>query len=485
MSDYTPPKVWTWNKANGGRFANINRPIAGPTHDKELPVGRHPLQLYSLATPNGVKVTVMLEELLALGHSGAEYDAWLIKIGDGDQFGSGFVAINPNSKIPALLDRSGPKPIRVFESGAILLHLAEKFGAFLPTEPAARAECLSWLFWQMGSAPYLGGGFGHFYAYAPTKIEYAIDRFAMEVKRQLDVLDRRLAETEYLAGDDYTIADIAVWPWYGGLAKGLLYGAASSSRCTNTRTSSAGPMPSVSARPSSAAAWSTACRASRRPSCTSATTPAISKRRRRTSWPPAARRALVHRTTNACRQGEKRKSGAHSTFAVSSCREDTLVARSRPKHPCGRVNWPTKSSASGCNPTALSVGFHPRVARSRPKHPCGRVNRPTKLSASGCNPTALSVGLRPLGFDGAACPRHQNSTAALKPNTAALRILDCAFGRTRIGTPAGNRRRDRRGYCSWPPAPSRASARRSRRCSTAGPIQLLACTSPSVPLMVL
>ena len=226
MSDYTPPSVWTWNKASGGRFANINRPIAGATHEKELPVGRHPLQLYSLGTPNGQKVTIMLEELLALGHTGAEYDAWLIKIGDGDQFGSGFVAINPNSKIPALLDRSGATPIRVFESGAILMHLAEKFGAFLPTDPAKRAETLSWLFWQMGSAPYLGGGFGHFYAYAPTKIEYAIDRFAMETKRQLDVLDRRLAETEYLAGSDYTIADIAVWPWYGGLAKGLLYGAA-------------------------------------------------------------------------------------------------------------------------------------------------------------------------------------------------------------------------------------------------------------------
>jgi GSH-dependent disulfide-bond oxidoreductase len=223
-SDYTPPKVWSWNKASGGRFANINRPIAGPTHEKELPVGKHPMQLYSLGTPNGQKITVMLEELLALGHTGAEYDAWLIKIGDGDQFGSGFVAINPNSKIPALLDRSGPKPIRVFESGAILMHLAEKFGAFLPTEASARAECLSWLFWQMGSAPYLGGGFGHFYAYAPAKIEYAIDRFAMEVKRQLDVLDRRLTETEYLGGSDYTIADMAVWPWYGGLAKGLLYG---------------------------------------------------------------------------------------------------------------------------------------------------------------------------------------------------------------------------------------------------------------------
>ncbi|MCO5118098.1 MAG: glutathione-dependent disulfide-bond oxidoreductase [Burkholderiaceae bacterium] len=222
-TEYVPPKVWTWNKASGGRFANINRPIAGPTHDRELPVGRHPLQLYSLATPNGVKVTVMLEELLAAGHAGAEYDAWPIRIGEGDQFGSGFVAINPNSKIPALLDRSGPEPIRVFESGSILVHLAEKFGAFLPTEPAKRAECLSWLFWQMGSAPYLGGGFGHFYAYAPVKIEYAIDRFAMEAKRQLDVLDRRLAEVEYLAGDEYTIADMAVWPWYGALAKGLVY----------------------------------------------------------------------------------------------------------------------------------------------------------------------------------------------------------------------------------------------------------------------
>ena len=222
-SNYAPPKVWVWNKANGGRFANINRPVAGPTHDKELPVGRHPLQLYSLATPNGVKVTVMLEELLALGHAGAEYDAWLIRINEGDQFGSGFVEANPNSKIPALVDRSGPAPIRVFESGAILLHLAEKFGVFLPTEPAARAECLSWLFWQMGSAPYLGGGFGHFYAYAPSKIEYAIDRFAMEVKRQLDVLDRRLALSPYLAGEDYTIADMAVWPWYGALAKGLVY----------------------------------------------------------------------------------------------------------------------------------------------------------------------------------------------------------------------------------------------------------------------
>ena len=226
MTDYVPPKVWTWDTENGGTFASINRPVAGATHEKELPVGKHPLQLYSLATPNGQKVTILLEELLALGHSGAEYDAWLIKIGDGDQFGSGFVGVNPNSKIPALLDRSGATPIRVFESGAILQYLAEKFGAFLPTEPAARAECLSWLFWQMGSAPYLGGGFGHFYAYAPSKMEYAINRFAMETRRQLDVLDQRLAVSEYIAGDEYTIADIAIWPWYGGLVKGRLYGAA-------------------------------------------------------------------------------------------------------------------------------------------------------------------------------------------------------------------------------------------------------------------
>ncbi|MFC0410334.1 glutathione-dependent disulfide-bond oxidoreductase [Roseomonas elaeocarpi] len=226
MTDYTPPAVWQWNKESGGQFASINRPIAGPTHDKELPVGVHPLQLYSLATPNGQKVTILLEELLALGHAGAEYDAWLIRIGQGEQFGSGFVAVNPNSKIPALLDRSGPTPVRVFESGAILVYLAEKFGAFLPTDPARRAEVLSWLFWQMGSAPYLGGGFGHFYAYAPTKIEYAIDRFAMEAKRQLDVLDRHLGESEYLGGADYTVADIAVWPWYGGLVRGQLYGAA-------------------------------------------------------------------------------------------------------------------------------------------------------------------------------------------------------------------------------------------------------------------
>ncbi|TNC10105.1 glutathione-dependent disulfide-bond oxidoreductase [Methylobacterium terricola] len=225
-ADYVPPKVWTWDKASGGRFASINRPVAGATHEKPLPVGRHPLQLYSLGTPNGQKVTILLEELLALGHAGADYDAWLIRIGDGDQFGSGFVAANPNSKIPALVDRSGATPVRVFESGAILTYLAEKFGAFLPTEPAARAETLSWLFWQMGSAPFLGGGFGHFYAYAPVKLEYPINRYAMEAKRQLDVLDRRLAETEFVAGDAYTIADMAIWPWYGGVVKGWLYEAA-------------------------------------------------------------------------------------------------------------------------------------------------------------------------------------------------------------------------------------------------------------------
>ena len=223
-SAYTPPAVWTWKQGQGGRFAAINRPIAGATHERELPLGRHPLQLYSLGTPNGVKVTVMLEELLARGHAGAEYDAWLVRINEGEQFGSGFVAVNPNSKIPALLDRSGPQPVRVFESGAILLYLAEKFGGeLLPAPPAARAECLSWLFWQMGAAPFLGGGFGHFYAYAPQKLEYPIDRYAMEVKRQLDVLDRRLAESRYLAGDDYSIADIAAWPWYGALVKGQLY----------------------------------------------------------------------------------------------------------------------------------------------------------------------------------------------------------------------------------------------------------------------
>jgi len=225
-SPYVPPKVWTFGKENGGAFSSINRPTAGARQEKRLPVGKHPLQLYSLATPNGVKVTILLEELLALGHAGAEYDAWLIRINEGDQFGSGFVEINPNSKIPALLDRSGEVPIRVFESGAILMHLAEKFGAFLPVEPGRRAECLSWVFWQMGSAPFMGGGFGHFYAYAPEKIEYAIDRYAMEVKRQLDVLDKRLAETRYVAGADYTIADMAIWPWYGGMVKGVMYNAA-------------------------------------------------------------------------------------------------------------------------------------------------------------------------------------------------------------------------------------------------------------------
>jgi len=223
---YMPPKVWKWEQENGGAFANINRPIAGPTHDKELPVGKHPLQLYSLATPNGVKVTVLLEELLAKGHTGAEYDAWLVKIRDGEQFGSGFVSANPNSKIPALVDHSTPTPTRVFESGSILLYLAEKFGEFLPKDPAKRTETLNWLFWQMGSAPYLGGGFGHFYAYAPVKIEYCIDRFAMEVKRQLDVLDRQLADNEYIAGDTYTIADMAIWPWYGAVINNAVYDAA-------------------------------------------------------------------------------------------------------------------------------------------------------------------------------------------------------------------------------------------------------------------
>ncbi|MGN6468041.1 MAG: glutathione-dependent disulfide-bond oxidoreductase [Rhizobiaceae bacterium] len=225
-NQYVPPKVWTWEKGHGGQFANINRPISGPTHEKELPVGRHPFQLYSQGTPNGQKVTIMFEELLEKGHKDAEYDAWLIRIGEGEQFGSGFVKVNPNSKIPALVDRSGPKPIRIFESGAILLYLAEKFGEFLPTTQPARAETLSWLFWQMGAAPFLGGGFGHFYAYAPEKIKYAIDRYAMEVKRQLDVLDKRLADNEYVAGSEYTIADIANWPWYGGLVKGWQYGAA-------------------------------------------------------------------------------------------------------------------------------------------------------------------------------------------------------------------------------------------------------------------
>ncbi|HEX7875558.1 MAG TPA: glutathione-dependent disulfide-bond oxidoreductase, partial [Sphingobium sp.] len=221
---YVPPRVWTWEQPNGGEFANINRPIAGPTHDRELPVGRHPLQLYSLATPNGQKVTILLEELLAAGHRDAEYDAWLIRISDGDQFGSGFVGVNPNSKIPALMDHSVSPPQRVFESGAILLYLAEKFGAFLPADPAKRAETLSWLFWQMGSAPFLGGGFGHFYAYAPEKFEYPINRYTMEVKRQLDVLDRRLADNDYVAGEDYTIADMAIWPWYGAVTLGRAYG---------------------------------------------------------------------------------------------------------------------------------------------------------------------------------------------------------------------------------------------------------------------
>jgi len=225
-NEYVPPKIWTWDKESGGRFANINRPIAGPTHDKDLQVGKHPMQLYSLGTPNGVKVTVMLEELLAKGHSGAEYDAWLVNIGEGAQFSSGFVGANPNSKIPALMDHSTTPPTRVFESGSILLYLAEKFGEFLPTEHVARTECLSWLFWQMGSAPYLGGGFGHFYAYAPIKIEYAIDRFAMEVKRQLDVLDRHLADNEYMAGKEYTIADMAIWPWYGAVVANAAYDAA-------------------------------------------------------------------------------------------------------------------------------------------------------------------------------------------------------------------------------------------------------------------
>jgi GST-like protein len=223
---YVPPRIWTWEAPSGGAFASINRPVSGATHDKELPVGKHPMQLYSLGTPNGQKVTILLEELLAAGHTGAEYDAWLIRIGDGDQFGSGFVEANPNSKIPALVDRSGAEPVRVFESGAILMHLAEKFGAFIPQDPAKRAEMLSWLFWQMGSAPFVGGGFGHFYAYAPVKLEYPINRYAMETKRQLDVLDKRLAETRYVAGDDYTIADMAIWPWYGGLVKGWLYEAA-------------------------------------------------------------------------------------------------------------------------------------------------------------------------------------------------------------------------------------------------------------------
>ncbi len=268
----------------GGRFDNINRPISGSTHDKDLPVGRHPFQLYSLATPNGVKVTVMLEELLALGHSGAEYDAWLVKIGEGEQFSSGFVSVNPNSKIPALVDRSGSKPIRVFESGAILQYLAEKFGAFLPTEASARAECLSWLFWQMGSAPYLGGGFGHFYAYAPTKIEYAINRFAMETKRLLDVLDKQLAANEYVAGSEYTIADIAIWPWYGGLVMGWFYDAAeflSVQDYKHVQRWAHAIRPS--ARQRGVDEWLTASPASFQINCTSAMTPPTSTPARRTS----------------------------------------------------------------------------------------------------------------------------------------------------------------------------------------------------------
>ena len=267
---YTPPAVWEWKQPNGGRFASINRPVSGATHDKPLPVGRHPLQLYSLATPNGVKVTVMLEELLALGHTGAEYDAWLIRIGDGDQFGSGFVEVNPNSKIPALLDRSGPVPRRVFESGSILLYLAEKFGALLSRDPEVRTETLNWLFWQMGSAPYLGGGFGHFYTYAPTRIEYAIDRFAMEAKRQMDVLDRHLAEHEYMAGAGYSIADIAIWPWYGALAQGLLYEAGEflqvhSYRHLNRRAGLIRSRPAVRRRSRSGARCGSARRSARAP----------------------------------------------------------------------------------------------------------------------------------------------------------------------------------------------------------------------------
>jgi GST-like protein len=276
ISGYTPPKVWKWESENGGAFASINRPTAGATHDKELPVGKHPMQLYSLATPNGVKVTVMLEELLALGHSGAEYDAYVVNIREGDQFGSGFVGINPNSKIPALMDHSTPTPTRVFESGAILMYLAEKFGAFMPTDPAKRAECLSWLFWQMGSAPYLGGGFGHFYAYAPVKIEYCIDRFTMEVKRQLDVLDQRLSKNQFLSGEDYTIADMAVW----SMALPSFW------RRTPIPTSSAGSRKSPSAQPSSAAAWSTRSTAPWKSNFTSATTLAISTPRLKTSWNP-------------------------------------------------------------------------------------------------------------------------------------------------------------------------------------------------------
>ena len=248
-AEYTPPKVWTWNKENGGQFASINRPISGATHEKDLPVGEHPFQLYSLGTPNGQKVTILFEELLEAGHSGAEYDAWLINIRDGDQFGSGFVAINPNSKIPALLDRSGPEPIRLFESGAMMLHLAEKFGAFIPTDAKGRAECLSWLMWQMGSAPFIGGGFGHFYAYAPIKIEYAIDRYAMETKRLFDVADKRLAEARYLAGDEYTIADMAVYAWFGLLYRGFAYNDAATFLSLNEYTNVGRWVEEILARP--------------------------------------------------------------------------------------------------------------------------------------------------------------------------------------------------------------------------------------------
>ena len=286
-ASYVPPKVWKHNAPSGGQFASINRPVAGPTHDKTLPTGKHPLQLYSLATPNGVKVTIMLEELLALGHADAEYDAWLIRISEGEQFSSGFVEINPNSKIPALLDRSAEPPIRVFESGSILLYLAEKFGAFLPTDPAGRTETLNWLFWQMGSAPYLGGGFGHFYAYAPEKLEYPINRFAMETKRQLDVLDRRLAQSPYLAGDRYTIADIAVWPWYGQLVRDNVYSAAEFSRPTNTPTYSAGRKKSPIGRRSSVASALTGRGGTRRARCLSGIRPPIwaEERSRRQPYP--------------------------------------------------------------------------------------------------------------------------------------------------------------------------------------------------------
>ena len=346
-------------------------PIAGATHDKELPVGRHPLQLYSLATPNGQKVTIMLEELLALGHAGAEYDAWLINIREGDQFGSGFVAINPNSKIPAMVDRSGPPPIRVFESGAILLYLAEKFGALLPTEPAARAECLSWLFWQMGSAPYLGGGFGHFYAYAPAKFEYAIDRFAMETKRQLDVLDRRLGESRYLAGDDYTIADIAVFPWYGGLVKGACTTPPSSCRCRTTRTCCDGRTSSPRARPSSAGGWSTGRRAIPPGSCASATTRATSTRGRRTSS-RAGRHSCSSPGPRA--SGERRRRDEAAELALDQPREferravlepgsDDLDADRQTRRACARPASRSPATPAGWRRPATAVGRDRAAAR--------------------------------------------------------------------------------------------------------------------------